>query len=166
LLLERRRAVVARMHSFTIRLKARVGGALQPVRIKFDPRRKTTTGIALVRVGGEGQYVLWLTDLAHRGSKTSEAPSRRKGYRRRWRSVNLCFRAPRFENRTRAPRRLAPSLRNRVQTATTWTDRLCWVTPVSGLAVELVRFDLQQAQGVDYQQRMLDRFEVSEYLLA
>jgi len=37
-LLERRRAVVHRLHPFTIRLKDRVGGDVQPVRIKLDPR--------------------------------------------------------------------------------------------------------------------------------
>ncbi len=37
LLLERGRAVVVRVHPFTIRLKDRVGGDTQPVRIQIDP---------------------------------------------------------------------------------------------------------------------------------
>jgi hypothetical protein len=37
LLLERRHAVVVKRHPFTIRLRGRVGGTTQPVRIKIDP---------------------------------------------------------------------------------------------------------------------------------
>lgn len=169
LLLERGRAVVVRMHPFAIRLKDRVGGAVQPVRVKLDPGSKTT-GIALVRVDGEHQHVLWLAELEHRGQAIGKALTQRRGYRRRRRSVNLRLRAPRFDNRTKAPGWLAPSLRHRVETATTWTDRLCRLAPVSGLAMELVRFDMQQMQhpqieGVEYQQGTLAGYEVREYLL-
>src|SRR5919198_772571 len=48
LLLERRRAVVHRRHPFTIRLKDRVGGEVQPVRVKLDPGARAT-GVAVVR---------------------------------------------------------------------------------------------------------------------
>jgi 5-methylcytosine-specific restriction endonuclease McrA len=169
LLLQRGRAVVVRMHPFTIRLKDWVGGAVQPVRIQLDPGSKTT-GIALVRADGERQHVLWLAELEHRGQAIRKALTQRSGYRRRRRSVNLRFRAPRFDNRTRAPGWLAPSVRHRVETATTWTDRLCRLAPVSGLAMELVRFDMQQMQnpqiqGVEYQQGALAGYEVREYLL-
>jgi hypothetical protein len=47
LLLERGRAVAVRCYPFTIRLRDRVGGTTQSVRIKLDPGSKTT-GIALV----------------------------------------------------------------------------------------------------------------------
>jgi hypothetical protein len=50
--LERGRAVAVRRYPFTIRLRDRVGGATQPVRIKLDPDSKTT-GIALV-AGADG----------------------------------------------------------------------------------------------------------------
>ena len=47
-LLEKCRAVVHRLFPFTIRLKDRVDGETQPVRIKVDPGSKTT-GVAVVR---------------------------------------------------------------------------------------------------------------------
>jgi hypothetical protein len=50
-LLERRRAVVHNVYPFTIRLKDRVGGVFQPVRVKLDPGSKTT-GIAVAREEG------------------------------------------------------------------------------------------------------------------
>ncbi|MCX6990265.1 MAG: RRXRR domain-containing protein, partial [Chlamydiae bacterium] len=48
LLLQRRRAVVIKMYPFTIRLKDRVGGELQPIRIKIDPGSRAT-GVAVVK---------------------------------------------------------------------------------------------------------------------
>lgn len=48
LLLQRGRAVVHRLFPFTIRLKDRVGGEIQSLRLKLDPGSKTT-GITLVR---------------------------------------------------------------------------------------------------------------------
>ena len=37
LLLERGRAVVVKLYPFTIRLKDRIGGEVQPLRVKLDP---------------------------------------------------------------------------------------------------------------------------------
>src|SRR5438046_10120692 len=51
LLLERGRAVVHRRYPFTIRLKDRVGGGLQPVRLKLDPGAHTK-GVGQVREAG------------------------------------------------------------------------------------------------------------------
>lgn len=78
LLLDRGWAVVVKMYPFTIRLKNRVGGDVQPVRIKLDPGSKTT-GIAIVRESqaidaetGEIAIkvsVLWLAELSHRGDR-------------------------------------------------------------------------------------------------
>lgn len=75
LLLERGRAVVHKIYPFTVRLKDRVGGALQPLRLKIGPASQKT-GIALVResetvdaVTGEVQqveHVINLIDLEHR----------------------------------------------------------------------------------------------------
>ncbi|GAA3899628.1 hypothetical protein GCM10022228_07620 [Halomonas cibimaris] len=48
LLLERGRAVVHKRYPFAIRLKDRVGGDTQPLRLKLDPGSKTT-GLAMVR---------------------------------------------------------------------------------------------------------------------
>ena len=62
LLLDRGRAVVVRAYPFTIRLKSRVGGNTQPVRIKIDPGSKTT-GIAVVRENGQKQHVLALMEI-------------------------------------------------------------------------------------------------------
>ena len=77
LLLGRGRALVVRAYPFTIRLKSRVGGNTQPVRIKIDPGSKTT-GMAVVRENGQKQHVLALIELAHRGRQISKSLEQRR----------------------------------------------------------------------------------------
>ena len=180
-LLDSGRARVHRLIPFAIRLIDRdvADCVLQPVTITIDPGSKFT-GIALVResetidrVSGEIQKsitVLNLFELAHRGRQISEALTARRQMRRRRRS-NLRYRAPRFLNRgNKAQGWLAPSLQHRVETTMAWVSRLRRLAPVSFLAQELVRFDMQimdcpDISGVQYQQGTLAGYEVREYLL-
>ena len=170
LLLDRRRAVVVKRYPFTIRLKDRVGGETQPVRVKLDPGSKTT-GIAVTREedGNKGTTVIWLAELVHRGRQISEALTARRAFRRRRRGANLRYREPRFDNRRRPEGWLPPSLQHRVDTCMSWVDRLRRLVPVAGIAVERVRFDTQLLEntdisGVEYQQGTLAGYEVREYV--
>lgn len=172
LMLERGRARVARRYPFTIRLVDRsvADSRLQPVRIKLDPGSKTT-GFAAVRDAGgnQGSAVLFLGELQHRGRQISEALTARRAMRRRRRG-NLRYRPARFDNRTKPKGRLAPSLQHRVDTVSSWVDRLRRLCPVSGIATELVRFDMQLLEnpdisGVGYQQGTLAGYELREFLL-
>jgi hypothetical protein len=119
LLLTHKRAVVHRLSPFTIRLKDRSvqQSTLQPVVLKIDPGSKTT-GLALARVEalpeGEVHHALHLAELVHRAEEVREHLRKRTGYRRRRRSANLRYRAPRWRNRRRAPGWLPPSLRSRI----------------------------------------------------
>ncbi len=170
LLLQRGRAVVHKRYPFTIRLKDRVGGETQPLRLSLDPGSKTT-GLALLRETGDDQrHVLCLFELVHRGFQIRKALEQRLAFRRRRRSTNLRYRAPRFDNRTRRDGWLPPSLQHRVDTVMAWVDRLCRLAPISAISQELVRFDLQKLEkpeisGVEYQQGTLLGYEVREYLL-
>jgi|GEM_PF-2730088 5-methylcytosine-specific restriction endonuclease McrA len=169
LLLRRGRAVVVRVYPFTIRLKDRIGGRCQPVRLKLDPGSRTT-GLALVREDGDTQHVLWLGELDHRGQAIRDALSQRRAFRRRRRSANLRYRARRFDNRRRSSGWLPPSLRHRVETIAAWVARLRRWVPVTGISLELVRFDTQALQtpdikGVEYQHGTLFGYELREYLL-
>ena len=169
-LLERRRAVVHRMYPFTIRLKDRIGGDVQPVRVKLDPGSKTT-GLAVVREHADGPQVLHLAEIKHRGSTVAKSMESRSNSRRRRRSANLRYREPRFDNRRRPAGWLTPSMRSRVGNILTWIARLRRICPVSALSQELVKFDLQKEQnpeisGIEYQQGTLAGYEMREYLLA
>ena len=72
LLLARRRAVVVRVYPFTLRLKDRAGGAVQKVVIKIDSGSKET-GMAVSRISAQGEHVLCLIELIHRGRQISKA---------------------------------------------------------------------------------------------
>jgi len=168
LLLDRGRAVVVRAYPFTIRLKDRIGGIIQPVRIKIDPGSKTT-GIAVVRESGQKQHVLALMELAHRGRPISKSLEQRRAFRRRRRN-QLRYRAPRFLNRTKPKGWLAPSLQHRVDTTRSLVNRLRALAPVTAISQELARFDTQKMEnpevsGVEYQQGTLLGYEIREYLL-
>jgi hypothetical protein len=70
-----------------IRLKDRVGGETQNVRIKLDPGSKTP-GIALVadREGNKPAKGLAQFELQHRGNQISEKQTARRAFRRRRRT--------------------------------------------------------------------------------
>ena len=169
LLLERGRAVVHRRYPFTIRLKDRVDGETQPLRLGIDPG-STVTGLALMREQDDTRHVLSLFDLEHRGWAIRSSLEQRSAFRRRRRTANLRHRAPRFLNRTKPKGWLAPSLQHRINTVQSWVGRLCKLAPITHISQELVRFDTQQMtspeiSGIEYQQGTLLGYEVREYLL-
>ncbi|MFI0448472.1 RNA-guided endonuclease IscB [Actinomadura sp. 6N118] len=176
-LLRTGRAVVARHTPFVIRLKDRAAAEseVDGVEVGIDPGSKHT-GIAVftARDGEEGieRRGRYAVQLDHRGAAIGKRMEQRANYRRRRRSANLRYRAPRFDNRTRPQRWLAPSLRHRVDTTTSWVDRLSRWAPVQAVHVERVAFDThllaagKPLEGVEYQHGTLMGFEVREYLLA
>ena len=168
-MLERGRAVVHKLHPFTIRLRDRSKGEVQPVEVRLDPGSKST-GIAVVRRDQGGDIVLHLAQIDHRGAKISENLSQRAAFRRRRRSANLRYRAPRFNNRSKPEGWLAPSLRHRVEVDTAYVSKLGRLLPSFTLAQELVRFDMQALEnpdisGIEYQQGTLAGYEIREYVL-
>ncbi len=172
-LLRRHRARVHRLAPFVIRLVDREATATQRVGLGIDPGSQAT-GLALYRVEptdiGAIRHVCFGLELHHRSALIHHRLGQRAAYRRRRRSANLRHRAPRFDNRTRQPGWLAPSLFSRVQHIATWTRRLARWAPVGGVDLELVRFDLQKREspettGVEYQHGTRFGFELREYLL-
>ena len=175
-LLRAGRAVVAHHTPFVIRLKDRVGGDVQPVRVCEDPGSKTT-GIAVVREvpaasedDGPTRIVLFKMELTHRGDVIHKRMGQRSSRRRRRRSKNLRYREERYSNRRPAKGTLRPSLNHRVDTTLSWNRRLMRWYPVAAVSVERVRFDTQlmenpEISGVEYQQGTLAGYETREYVL-
>jgi len=170
-LLERGRARVHKLKPFTIRIVDRLfeNSCVNGVAVKIDPGSRET-GIAVVREDGDGAHALAFINLRHRGLVIRKKLEQRAAYRRRRRSSNLRYRAPRFNNRRRPEGWLAPSLRHRVDSTVAWMRRLCRIAPVRRISMELVKFDMQAMQnpeisGVEYQQGELAGYEVREYLL-
>ncbi|MDW7644042.1 MAG: RNA-guided endonuclease IscB [Desulfuromonadales bacterium] len=169
MLLRNGKAAVYRRYPFTIILKHRTGGDVQSVELKLDPGGKTT-GVALVGNHDSANTVLWCAEVHHRGAAIKKALESRRAIRRSRRHRKTRYRAPRFDNRTRPQGWLPPSLQSRVNNVLTLAKRLQRLCPITSVAVETVRFDLQKAEnpeisGVEYQQGTLFGYEVREYLL-
>ncbi|WP_301370077.1 RNA-guided endonuclease IscB [Streptomyces xanthophaeus] len=152
------RAVVARRAPFTIRLKhrTRAGSAVEGVQLRLDPGSKAT-GFAITdqhhRIGREGRATvarrgLVTLELRHRGQQIHGGMMRRAAYRRRRRSANLRYRAPRHNNRPRPEGWLPPSLRHRIDSAMAVVARLCRYAPVREIHVEQAAFDTTAFAGV------------------
>lgn len=139
------------------------------LRIKVDPGA-TTTGVAIVRESYQGQHVLHLAEITHRGKAVRKHMIQRAMFRRRRRTANLRYRAPRFRNRVKPEGWLAPSLRSRLNNTTGWIERYRRFAPLVAASIEHVRFDMQVMEapdiaGVEYQQGTLAGYELREYLL-
>lgn len=168
-LLRTGKAAVYRRFPFTIILKEREGGDVQPVALKIDPGSKTT-GLALVADFQRGKRVVWGAELTHRGQRIRDALLSRRYQRRSRRQRKTRYRPARFLNRRRANGWLPPSLQSRIENIWTWVFRLAYRCPMTSLSQELVRFDTQLMQnaeisGIEYQQGELQGYEVREYLL-
>lgn len=182
-LLSRGRAVVVKATPFAIRLKDRVteDSDVAGVAVRIDPGSKGT-GIAVTvdvdhidTVTGEvtaSRHGLCAIELRHRGTLIRVSMQKRANYRRRRRGMNLRYRSPRFDSRSRPAGWLAPSLRHRVDTTVGTVTRLTKLFPVNELHVERVAFDThalslgrEALDGVEYQQGSLAGYEVREFLL-
>lgn len=185
-LLESGRARVHRLFPFCIRITDRkvIDSGLQPLRLSLDPGSKVS-GFALSRVEApidvrshdiqpSVMHISFLMELTHRGRQIKDALHSRAALRRGRRSRNLRYRAKRILNRRKPQGWLAPSLMHRVHTTCSWVTRIRNLAPVTHLAQELVKFDMQAMQaksdgvgieGIQYQHGTLFGYEVREYLL-
>lgn len=168
-LLTQGKAAVFRQAPFTIILFEREEGVCQDLSLKLDPGSKIT-GVALVADFNKSDQVIWAAHLKHRGATIKKALDQRRAIRRGRRSRHTRYRAPRFENRTRPSGWLPPSTQSRVDQVFYLSKRLCRMAPITSIAVETVRFDMQKLEnpeisGVEYQKGTLFGYEVREYLL-
>jgi len=161
------KAAVWRSVPFTIILKvAKPDAVPAPLTVKIDPGSQTT-GLALVDASNQ---VVFAAELTHRGQAIKSALDTRRMLRRGRRGRKTRYRAARFSNRARAKSWLPPSLQHRVDTTLTWVQRFRRWAPVASLALERVKFDMQQMSnpditGAEYQQGTLAGYSAREYLL-
>ncbi|MGI9296816.1 MAG: RNA-guided endonuclease IscB [Gammaproteobacteria bacterium] len=148
-----------------------------PLEIRLDPGSKTT-GIAVVATYARGDVVIWAGEIHHRGHQITSDLEKRAAARRNRRSRKW-YRRPKFRylpkgangySFGRADGWLPPSLMSRVYNVETWAKRLMRWMPITSIAVETVRFDMQKLRnpeiaGVEYQHGTLFGTEVREYVL-
>ena len=179
------KAAIFKKYPFTIILKTAVETpTLTDHTLSIDTGSKTE-GFAII---DNDNNIVAAFEIHHRGAAVKKSLSERAGYRRSRRTRKLRYRQPRWANRSRqAPIRtkdgwvyqsfgqsskdwIAPSLMSRIYNIDTWVRRLCKLYPITKLAVEHVKFDMQllenpEISGVEYQQGTLFGYEVKEYLL-
>ncbi|NEO60949.1 MAG: HNH endonuclease [Moorea sp. SIO4G2] len=167
LLLKQGRAKVFRRYPFTIILPDLEveNCTTHNHQLKIDPGAKTT-GLAI----RQNNTVIWGAEITHRGFQIRDALTSRRQLRRSRRNRKTRYRKPRFLNRKRPERWLAPSLMSRVHNILTWVKKLIRFCPIAGISQELVRFDTQKMEnpeisGTEYQQGTLYGYEIREYLL-
>ncbi len=168
LLLKEGKAAVFRRAPLAIILNRVVEEEQVPdLRLKLDPGSRKT-GVAIVNQGS-GQ-VVFAAEIEHRGEAIKQALAARRAIRCSRRSRKTRYRKARFLNRRRPEGWLPPSLKSRISNIETWVNRLARLYPISGLSMELVKFDTQllenpEISGIEYQQGELAGYEVREYLL-
>lgn len=167
------------MAPFTIRLKDRTveKSKLQPLRLKLDPRSKTT-GLAILREDGpEKAEAVLLEEIRHKADIKDKLDTRRNQRRGR-RSRKTRYRKPRFDNRKPAKcaacgrnakhgsrycrlcekarnfvdnghreKRLPPSLKARVNQTLSAVNKLVKLLPITAISTEHVKFDTQKLQN-------------------
>ena len=95
----------------------------------------------------------------------------RRELRRSRRNRKTRYRKPRFNNRTRPEKWLAPSVSQKVQTHLNVVEKVCRILPISKIVIETASFDIQKIKnpeisGTGYQQGdQLDFWNVREYVL-
>jgi len=169
-LLKAGKAAVFRMKPFTIILKFRDTGEVQPVELKLDPGSKVTGIAVAAQFKKRGWSVVAGIEIVHRGQVVKASLDARRALRRGRRYRKTRYRKPRFLNRTRPAGWIAPSLMSRVQNVLTWTARMRRFAPITAIAGEAVKFDMQKIQnpevsGVEYQKGTLFGYDLREYLL-
>ena len=111
-------------------------------------------------------------NLSHKQYEVQTYAPKELKSKKRWRRVFVGKdTAPRSDSGDRVHNGwIAPSLMSRVFNINTWVNRLSKVYPITQLAVEHVKFDMQlmenpEISGVEYQRGTLFGTEVREYLL-
>jgi len=169
MLLSKGKAVVLKQVPFTIILLDREEGVCQNIVMQIDPGSKVT-GVTLARESKTSHHLLWAAELVHRGVAIKKALEQRRAIRRSRRARHTRYRASRFSNRKKPSGWLPPSIKSRIDNVYYFTKKLKKLVPITHIAVETVRFDMQKMEdpeisGVSYQQGTLFGYEVREYLL-
>ena len=161
------RAVIVSHTPFTVRLTYESTKFTQSVTLGVDAGSKTV-GLSASTETQE----LYRSEVALRNDIVELLSTRREARRAR-RSRKLRYRKPRFDNRIRAKKegRLAPSVRQKVESHFRMVQDVCRILPVKTIVVEVGQFDTQLLKNPDiaweqYQQGpQLGFWNTREYVL-
>ena len=164
-LLKRKRAIIVKLHPFTIQLTFECENKVQEVELGIDSGYQNI-GFSCLTANKElasGTVVL--------DGKTSNRLTERRMYRRGRRN-KLWYRKPRFLNRKIKEGWMPPSVKRRYDTHLSLINRLKAIMPISKVTIEVANFDIQKIEnedinGVGYQQGDMYGYQnVRGYLMA
>lgn len=134
-------ATVVRRCPFTIQLNFETTDYVQPVEVGQDAGSRTIGVSATTKT-----RVLFEAEVTVRNDIVELMSTRRENRRSR-RSRKTRYRKPRFDNRKRSDRWLAPSIRNKIGTHISVLEFVCSILPVSSITIETAAFDLQKLKA-------------------
>ena len=134
----------------------------------IDPGTRKT-GMAVTIQNQEGSKVVAAVEIHHRGSRITQAMSTRRSLRNNRRG-RLRRRPARFDNRTRKPGWLQPTLASIQANILTNVKHLRSLFPISKILIESCKFDPRlmadpNVEGKEYQESDRGRMQVREYVL-
>ena len=166
-LLKQKRAKVVNSCPFTIQLNYDTASYTQPVNLGIDAGSKHIGVSATTE-----SKVLYEADVELRNDIVNLLSTRRENRTSR-RNRKTRYRKARFSNRVSGKKEgwLAPSVKHKVETHLTVTEKVLKILPVTKIIVETASFDIQKIknqniQGSEYQQgEQLNFWNVREYVL-
>ena len=126
---------------FTIRLKDRKEGETQPIEYACD------TGYQHVGVSIKSEKHEFVHAQYDMLSDETERHNDCRKYRRTRRNRKR-YRKPRFDNRSRKNKEMAPSLRHRRENQINLFESFCKVMPITSATFEMGKFDTQLLQAI------------------
>lgn len=165
ILLKNKKAKVIKRCPFTIQLAYDSTNYTQDITLGVDTGSKHIGLSATTK-----DKVLFESDVELRNDIVDLLSTRRQNRIIR-RNRKTRYRKPRFNNRKRKDRWLAPSVQNKVNTHLTVICKVHDILPIAKIIVEVASFDIQKIKnptisGTEYQQgEQLDFWNVREYVL-
>ena len=156
-------AKVLQRTPFVIQLTYPTGEAKQKITLGID---SGYSKIGFSAVTNKEELISGEVELRKEVSKKLQ---NRAMYRRNRRG-RLWHRKPRFNNRVKTKRGLAPSLQHKLDTHVRLIEQIKGLLPITHTIIEVATFDTQKMQnpeisGIEYQQGELQGYQVREYLL-
>lgn len=162
-LLKQNKAKVLKRTPFVIQMQCQTGENKQDITLGID------SGYKEVGFSARTEKKELISGELKLRTNISKLLEQRRNYRRTRRN-KLWHRQPRFNNRKRHEKWLAPSLQHKLDTHIGLVDKVKSMLPITSVIVEVAKFDTQKMQnpeicGIEYQYGELQGFEVKEYLL-
>ena len=164
-LIRSNKARVVTIAPFTIQLTHGSSGYKQPITLGVDSGY-LNIGLSAITEKEE----LFSSEVKLRNDIV-KLNSERRMYRRNRRGRKTWYRKPRFLNRKKPERWLAPSIQHKLDSHVRIISKLQSILPISEIIVEVANFDIQKIKnpeisGVDYQKgNQKDFWNTREYVL-